>query len=93
MSIVERLLSSIDIDAITKDVMSKLVVKDLELFFVVKQFPDSDDYELVGMTYSKDAARELRDAQSKRWPAKIIQLDMGKLLKIVEDMSAIREVH
>lgn len=91
MSLVERLLSSIDIEAITKDVMSKLVVSKLEMYFVIHKLHDSEHYELIGMTYGEESAKKLRDENKKLKP-RIIQLDMGKLLRLIEDMGGIEEV-
>jgi len=90
-SLVERLMGSIDLEAITKDVMSKLVISKLEMYFVIHKPHDSEHYELLGMTYGEGSAKKLRDENKKLKP-KIIQLHMGKLLKLLEDMGGIEEV-
>jgi hypothetical protein len=91
MSLLERIMGSIDLEAVTKDAMSKIVVTELEMYFVIHQMPDNEHYELIGMTYNKASAKKLRDANRKLQP-RIIQFHLGKLLKIVEDMGAIEEV-
>jgi len=90
--IIERAIASIDLEAITTDVMSKLVISKLEMYFVVYQLPDSDTYEMVGMTYSEKAAKLLWLENSKKYPCKILKFDMGKLLHIVEQMGATEEI-
>jgi hypothetical protein len=91
ISLVEKIMGSLDLEAVTRDVMSKLVISKLEMYFVVHQLPGSDRYDLLGMTYSEGAARKVAGENRKLHP-RIIKFNMGKLLKIVEDMGAIEEV-
>jgi len=94
--IIERALASIDIETITTDVMSKLVISKLEMYFVVRDKPgevrDEDSYEIVGMTYSERAAKQLWLESSKAQPCKIFQFDMGALVKLVEKFGAAKEI-
>ena len=91
MFLLERIMSNIDLEAVTKDAMSKIVITELEMYFVVHRLLDNEHYELVGITYSKESAKKLRDSNCKFEP-RIIQLHLGKLLRIVEDMGGIEEV-
>lgn len=91
ISLIEKMMGSIDLEAITRDAMSKLVITKLEMYFVVHKLPDNEHYELVGMTYSEAAAKKLA-AENHKLKPRIIRFHLGKLLKLVEDMGAIEEV-
>jgi hypothetical protein len=90
--ILERALEVVDVEKITKDVMANLAVKDLELYFIVYQLPDSDEYEMVGLAYSKQAAKLLCLESSKKYPCKILKLDLGKALTLAEQAGIVEEV-
>lgn len=85
--LIERFMEHIDIEEITRDVMSTLIIKDIDIYFVVEPI-DADEivgYKFLGMAYSEAAARELADSEdADRDRAKIFRFDMGKLVSIVE---------
>lgn len=94
MGLVKRL----DIDSLAKDFMQKMKVGPLDMYFVVAKYPDDEHYEMLGMAYAEGAAKEIkkenaRDVRNGDGHIKILRFDMGRLLKIVEDMGAAQEVH
>lgn len=91
--LIERAIQSIDIKAITKDVMSTLVITNLDMYFVVHKFDGEDDYDFVGMAYSEASAKSLARQNNSRIPCKIFRFDMGKLVALVENMGAAEEIN
>ena len=103
--IAERILEHIDLEEVTKDVLSKLTITDLDMYFVVRKhdfggiehnFPPDmlpdPTYEFIGMTYSEQTAQLLRIDSSKASPCKIFKLDMGKLVTLMEKLDGVEEV-
>lgn len=89
--LIEKVISKLDVKEIAADVMSKMKIEKLDMYFVISSLHDSDQYELIGMTYNKEAAQELRKDNLWQDP-RVIKLNMGKLLKLLEEMNAVEEV-
>ena len=89
---IERAIKAVDIEKITADVMSSLIIKNLDMYFVVQKFPDSEEYDFVGMTYNRDSARTLSLQNGKIWPCKILHLDFGKLATLMEKLEVVDEI-
>src|SRR5574338_1537753 len=92
MGLVKRL----DVDKLAKDFMQKMKVGPLDMYFVVAKYEDDEHYEMLGMAYAEGAAKEIkrdhaRIVKSDGGHIKILRFDMGRLLKIVEDMGAAQE--
>ena len=97
MGILERAIGAIDIQSMTKEVMSVLTISDLDMYFVVYLEPvgemlEPTKYVFVGMAYSENAARTLAMNNSKRYPCKILRFDMAKLITLVEKLGATEEI-
>lgn len=90
-ALIEKVISKVNVEEITTDVMSKMKIEKLDMYFVIHSSHDSDQYELIGMTYSEKAAQELRKENLWQDP-RVIKLDIGKLLKLLEDMGAVEEI-
>jgi len=88
-SIFERALEAVDIEKIVKDVTANLTVKDLELYFIVQQFPDSDHHNFIGLAYSKDAAGKLWIEATRSGPTKIMKLNFGKAITLAQQAGII----
>ena len=91
-ALIERALQSIDLEAITREVFRKLVIKNLDMYFVVYRLPDCEEYNFVGMAYSKQAAKTLWLENSKKYPCKVLKFDMGKLVTLVEKLGGTEEI-
>lgn len=92
------LIRKLDIDKLAKDFMQKMKVGPLDMYFVVAKYDADEHYEMLGMAYAEGAAREIkkdfvRVVKADGGHVKILRFDMGRLLKIVEDMGAAEEVH
>ncbi len=86
-SMVKRFAEHIDIEELTREVMASLIIKDIDMYFVVEKPDGQDEYEFLGMAYSATAARKLADEEDPdRERAKIIRFDMGKLVQLVEKL-------
>jgi hypothetical protein len=93
--LIEKLLKHLDIEELVQDIMSKLVLKDFDMYFVVDQQPDVEDYDFLGMAYSLKAARGLleeRESNGHIYEGKIFRFDMGKLVTLVEKFGGTEEV-
>ena len=93
--IAERIMEHVDLDEVTKDVLSRLVVTDLDLYFVVDQQPGRDVYEFVGMAYNREAAETLLqevEGSTHVYDGKILRVDLGMLLTLAERAGAAEEV-
>lgn len=90
--IAERIMEHINLDEVTRDVLEKLVITDIDMFFVVYQLPDSEAYNFVGMAYSERAAKLLAVESSKKYPCKVLRFDMGKLVTLVEKLGGTEEI-
>ena len=88
----ERIMERIDLEEVTKEVLAKLTIKNLDLYFVVYELPDCEGYTFVGMAYSKQAAKTLWLESSEKYPCKILRFDMGKLVTLVEKLGGTEEV-
>ena len=87
MNILERMLESI-----SREVRKELVVRDLELYFVVQEIPDSQDYRCLGSAYSQPAAKKLWLSHRREGPCSILRIDLGKLLPLIERLGAIEKI-
>lgn len=94
MNILNKLgiLSHINLEEMTSDIVSKLKFKNLEVYFVVYELPDQADYEFVGITYNKQSAMLLAMENSKKVPCKIFRLDLGKLIGLAEKSGLAEEI-
>jgi len=89
------LLPKAELDRIVRHFMQQIKIGPFDMFFVVSEFPDSHHYEVAGSAYSEAAAREIlkiREADFPNERFKILKLNLGALLKIIEDMGAAEEV-
>jgi len=90
--LIERILEHIDVTEIVREVMANLTIQNLDLYFVVQQLPDSENYDFIGMAYSRQSADTLALENSKAFPCKIIRFDMGKLVALVERLGAAKDI-
>lgn len=90
--IAEKIMEHIDLEEVTADVMSKLTVTDLQLFFVVRNMPDTEGLEFVGMAYSKEAANLIWVENSKRYPCQILEMDLDKAMDLAQQVGILKEV-
>ena len=93
--LIEKLLKHLDIEELVQDILAKLVIKDLDMYFVVDQQPDVPDYDFLGMAYSLKAAKGLlkeREDNGHIYHGKILRFDMGKLVTLVEKFGGTEEV-
>lgn len=93
--LLEKAMEHIDMDAIAREVMSRLVLKDLELYLVVRKFEDSETADFVGVTYSEDAAATLafENGAGSHYPCTILQIDMSKLADVAVKAGVAREIY
>ena len=56
MGVLERVVGTLDIQGIVKEVLSVLTVRGLDIYFVVYQAPH-EEYTFVGMAYNENAAK------------------------------------
>jgi hypothetical protein len=103
-TLIEKAMEHIDMEAVTRDVMSKLILKEVDLYFVVERSNEEihpcigtaqvlPAYTFLGMAYSESAAKKLadeEDADGER--AKILRFDMGALVTLVEKLGATKEI-
>lgn len=92
-----KLVQRLDLEKLAADFMEKLKIKPFDMYFVVKKDPGQDGYELLGMAYSESSAAEMRDSQEEAFGTaageiEILQLDIAKLLQIVEQLGAAKRV-
>lgn len=82
--IAEKLMEHIDLEEVTAEVLSKLTVTDLEMYFVVRYPQGTEEPEFVGLAYSKSAAGNLWIEGSKGSPQKvqILKLNMAKAMEL-----------
>lgn len=90
-------IRKLDIDALAKNFMQKMKVGPFEMYFVVAKYLNYEHYEMLGMAYAEGAAKAIEkenrsDILNGEGSIKILRLDLGRLLKIVEDMGAAQEV-
>ena len=91
--IIERFIEHIDVEEITREILLTLVIRDIDLYFVVEKPDGQDGYDFLGMAYSEAAAKKLADAEDADGErAKIIRFDMGKLVTLVEKLGGTEEV-
>jgi hypothetical protein len=94
--LIERALEAVDLEHITKDVLSSLAVRGLEIYFVVRKPNHVEEhewttqYEFVGLAYSKSAAGNLWLESGKAGPCRILELDMGKALELAEEAGIVK---
>ena len=81
----ERIMERLDLEAVTKDVLSKLIITDLDLYFVGYQMPDCEGYTFVGMAYNEQAAEIIWLENSKLYPCDIFRLDMDKVVTLISE--------
>ncbi|MCI0527028.1 MAG: hypothetical protein L0Y56_06220 [Nitrospira sp.] len=73
--------------------MRQVKVKDVELYFVLRAPKDCPSYDLVGMTYSEEAALDLKKEQSKKGQdCNIVMLDLGTLLYKIKEWGVLKEI-
>jgi len=87
------LLSHINVQEVVASVMRQIKVRDVELYFVLRAPKDCESYEIVGMTYSEDAAHALRKEQGKKErECSIVKLDLGTLLYKIKEWGVLKEI-
>jgi len=83
----EKFMEKVDVEAIAREVMSNLIIKDIDMHFVVEKWDGEDGYNFLGMAYSVEAARKLADYEDAgKERVKIIRFDMGKLVTLIEKL-------
>ena len=93
MTFIEQAIKAMDIERVVTDVMSRLVITNLDLYFVVDYQPGAETYDFVGMAYSLEAAKKLLEEEKKHiYDGKILRFDMGKLVTLVEKMGGAEKV-
>jgi len=92
MGVLERVVGTLDIQGIVKEVLSVLTVRGLDIYFVVYQAPREEEYTFVGMAYNENAAKLLALDHSKRYRSKVLHLDMGKLVTRLEELGVVEEI-
>jgi c-di-GMP-related signal transduction protein len=86
---IEKAMEHIDMEQITADVMKDLKIIDLDMFFVVCKPDGSEDYDFVGMAYSIESARELKETVEA---SEILKLDMMKMVPMAKSMGFVEPV-
>ena len=86
---IEKAMEHIDMEQITADVMQDLKVTNLDMFFVICKPDGADDHEFVGMAYSIESARELKDTVED---SEILKLDMMKMVPLAKQMGFVETV-
>ena len=86
-------MEHINMEEVSSEVMKDLKLRDMRLFFVID---DEYSFDFVGMAYSKKSARELKgdydnELDAKRC-ARIIELDIEKLIQLAQEMGAVRKI-
>lgn len=90
-----KLIRGLDLEKIAADFMEKLKIKPFDMYFVVKRDPSIEEYEILGMAYSERSARSIHSEHAPRTKAsdvKILRLDIGHLLTLVEKMGGVQEI-
>lgn len=95
--IAEKIMEHIDLEEVTAEVLSKLTVTDLELFFVVRDvykgdWPAPEGLEFVGMAYSEETANILWAENSKASPCKIMKMDLDRAMTLAREVGILEEV-
>ena len=90
-SMIEKAMEHIDMEEITAQVMQDLKITDLDIFFVVDNQPDCEEPDFVGMTYSIESARELKE-NAILYSPEILKLDMMKMVPIAKQMGFVETV-
>jgi hypothetical protein len=78
-AVIAKVVEKLDVDALVSDFMSRIKLRKLSLYFVVDEIPDCGEFHFLGMAYSLESAREIRDG-TKTYRPQILQLSLGKLL-------------
>lgn len=89
---IEKAMKHIDMEEITSQVMADLKITDLDIFFVVREDQTLQGYEFIGMAYSLDSARELRDGDDHPLRAEILKLDMMTMVPLAKKMGFVETV-
>jgi hypothetical protein len=87
----ERVIARLDIPQIVRDVMGTLVIRNLELYLVVAPKVNEDNYDFVGLAYSKGSALKLKK-ECGGYKVKIVKVDMGKLVALLERFGATERI-
>lgn len=88
---IEKAMEHIDMEEITADVMAGLKITDFEMYFVVDKPDGQDEYEFLGMAYSKKSALEMRDEIRSANP-EVLKLNIAKLVPLAKEMGAVEVV-
>ena len=88
---IEKAMEHIDMESITADVMAGLKITDLDLFFVVDWQPDCDEPDFVGMAYSDQSARELKE-NAILYNPEILKLDLMKMVPLAKELGFVEVV-
>lgn len=89
-SMIDKAMEHIDMDKITTDIMQGFKITDLDIFFVVREDQTIQGYEFIGMAYSLNSARELRDDAGH--DGEILKLDLMKMVPLAKKMGFIETV-
>ena len=91
-----KLIGKLDLDKLAVDFMERMKIQPFDLYFVILQMPDCSDYEVLGMAYSKETAREIKlEAQRTHRTGEVraLCLDIGKLIKVVEQFQVAYDIY
>lgn len=65
------------------------------IYFVVKQYPDSENYDFVGIAFDEKTAGELKEKEDRysTFESKVLRLDLGKAIATVEKAGLCEEIY
>ena len=86
-----KLVHKLDLDKLIVEFMEKLKIGPIDMYFVIKRQPGTEEYEILGLAYSLRAAQEIKQ-EHRAVDSKIFCFDLGKLVKLVEGLGAAKEV-
>jgi hypothetical protein len=90
-SMIEKAMEHIDMEEITAQVMEDLKITDFEMYFVVDQQPDCEEYDFLGMAYSMKSAVAIMTEASTYSP-EVLKLDIAKLVPLAKELGFVRKV-
>lgn len=93
--IATKIMEHLDLEEVTREVMSKLIITSLDMYFVVRTSPESDNNEFVGLAYDRESAERLRlwkEYEGGPIPCKILKLNPDKALTLGEQAGILEVV-
>ena len=90
--LVERAMEHIDMEEITAQVMADLKITDFEMYFVVDCQPGSEEYDFLGMAYSKKSAEAIKEEATTARSPEILKLNIAKLIPLAKELGFVDKV-